>query len=133
MSKLKIEITKFTIVGIVNTGLTFVIFYLLLRIFAVNYIIALTITWIVGIVFSYLFNFSWVFKPEERLQFKERFVKYLLSYLLSFALNIYALSYLVEHQNFDPFYVQISLIPFIVVFNFATAKYWSLRPSSPSA
>lgn len=128
MSKIKIEVTKFTIVGLVNTALTFVIFFLLLRVFNVNYIIALTITWIIGIIFSYLFNFSWVFKPEQRLQFKERFVKYLLSYLLSFALNIFALNYIVEHMGFDPFYVQTALIPFIVIFNFVTSKFWSLRP-----
>ena len=41
-----------------------------------------------------------------------------------------ALGYIVEHTDFDPFYVQLALIPFIVVFNFSTAKYWSLRPSS---
>lgn len=128
MSKFKIEVTKFTIVGLANTGLTFIIFFLLLRVFNVNYIVALTITWIVGIIFSYLLNFSWVFKPEQQLQFKERFVKYLLSYLLSFALNLVALSYIVEHTGFDPFYAQTALIPFIVIFNFVTSKFWSLRP-----
>lgn len=128
MSKLKIEVKKFTIVGLANTGLTFIIFFLLLKVFNVNYIIALTITWVAGIIFSYLLNFSWVFKPEHRLQFKERFVKYFLSYLLSFSLNIFALNYIVEHTGFDPFYVQTALIPFIVIFNFITSKFWSLRP-----
>lgn len=128
MSKIKIQVTKFTIVGLINTALTFVIFFVLLRVFDINYIVALTATWIVGIIFSYLLNFSWVFKPEQKLQFKERFVKYSLSYLLSFALNIFALTYIVEHTGFDPFYVQTALIPFIVIMNFTTSKFWSLRP-----
>lgn len=128
MSKLKIEITKFTIIGFVNTVFTFIVFYLLLKILNINYIIALSITWILGIFFSYLFNFLWIFKPEQYLQFKERFVKYLLCYFLSFALNIFILNYIVEHNNFEPLYVQTALIPFIAIFNFSTTKYWSLRP-----
>jgi len=130
MSKLKTEVTRFTIVGSVNFGLTFVIFFVLLKLFDVNYLVSLALVWTVGILFSYLLNFLWVFKPEQRLQFKERFVRHYLSYLLSFALNIFSLNYIVEHTGFDPFYAQIALIPFIVVFNFSAAKYWSLRPSS---
>lgn len=129
MSKLKIEITKFTFVGIINTLLTFVIFFLLLKIFKINYLVSLSVTWFIGIVFSYIFNSLWVFKPEQRLQFKNRFAKYLLAYLASFGLNYIALKYLVENTSFDPFYVQTALIPFIVVFNFLTSKFWSLRPT----
>jgi len=44
-------------------------------------------------------------------------------------LNMLVLSLIVEHSNFDPFFVQMGLIPLIVLFNFSTAKFWSLRPS----
>ena len=49
---------------------------------------------------------------------------------LGIALNMLLLSYIVEHTGFDPFYVQMALIPLIVIFNFFTAKYWSLRRAS---
>jgi putative flippase GtrA len=127
---MKIEFTRFTIVGFINFMLTFLIFFTLLKIFNVNYLISLALVWIIGILFTYFLNFLWVFKPEQRLQFKERFVKYFLSYLLSFALNIFALNYIVERTGFDPFYAQAVLVPFIVIFNFSTSKYWSLRRSS---
>lgn len=126
MSKLKIEITKFTMVGLVNTAITFVIFYFLLREINLNYNVALTITWIYAVFFTYLLNYLWVFKPEQKLQFKERFVKYLLSYLLSFSLNIFSLNYIVEHFGIDPLYAQTILVPFIVAFNFISSKFWSL-------
>lgn len=128
MSKLKVQVTKFTIVGIVNTVLTFIVFFLLLKVFTVNYIVSLICTWIVGILFSYLFNYLWVFKPEQQIKFKERFIKYTLCYLLSFASNIIILNYIVEHKKFDPLLVQTALIPFIAIFNFSVTKYWSLRP-----
>lgn len=128
MSKIKIEFTKFTLVGILNFALTFVIFLLLLKSFNLNYLFALTITWIIGIIFSYSLNFLWVFKPEEKIQFKDRAAKYFFAGLMSFALNLFTLKYIVEHTGFDPFYVQGVLIPVIVFLNFLTSKFWSLRP-----
>ena len=130
MHKLKAEATKFTLVGAANFILTFVIFTVMLKVLWINYMLSIVAAWFAGLIFSYVLNFSWVFKPDGQLQFKARFIKFILASTLSIALNVLVLGYIVEHTNFDPFYVQIVLIPFIVVFNFSTAKYWSLRPKS---
>lgn len=127
MHKFKIEATKFTIVGAANFILTFIIFTTMLKIFNVNYLYSLVAAWVVGMFFSYVLNFAWVFKPEQKIQFKARFFRFFMASVLSIALNMIALRYIVEHIDFDPFYVQMMLIPFIVIFNFATAKFWSLR------
>ena len=37
---------------------------------------ALFVSWAVGMAFSYVLNFTWVFRPEEKLQFKARLAKY---------------------------------------------------------
>lgn len=130
MHKLKIEVTKFTLVGAANFVLTFIVFTAMLKIMEVNYLSSLMAAWGVGMLFSYVLNFSWVFKPEQKIKFKAQLLKFLLASLLSIALNMLALNYIVERTKFDPFYVQLVLIPFIVIFNFSTAKFWSLRPSS---
>ena len=127
MHKFKIEATKFTLVGAANFALTFVIFTTMLKILGVNYLLSLLAAWVVGILFSFVLNFSWVFKPEKKIQFRTRFVKFFLASLLSIALNLLALSFIVERTNFDPFYAQMALIPFIVIFSFSTAKFWSLK------
>lgn len=127
MHKFKIEATKFTLVGAANFALTFIVFAAMLKVLGVNYLLSLVAAWVVGMLFSYVLNFSWVFKPEQKIQFKARFVRFFLASVLSIALNMLALSYIVERTDFDPFYVQTALIPFIVIFNFSTAKYWSLR------
>lgn len=129
MQKLKNEATKFTIVGAINFALTFITFTTMLKALDANYLISLLVAWIVGIFFSYILNFSWVFKTELKIQFKSIFFKFLLASVLSIGLNILILRYIVESADFDPFYVQLALIPLIVVFNFSTAKFWSLRPS----
>jgi putative flippase GtrA len=127
MHKFKIEATKFTIVGAANFILTFTVFTMMLKVFGVNYLLSLVAAWVVGMLFSYVLNFLWVFKPEQKIQFRDRFFRFFLASILSIALNMLTLSYIVEHSGFDPFYVQMVLIPLIVIFNFATAKFWSLK------
>jgi putative flippase GtrA len=125
--RLTVEATGFVVVGALNFVLTLVVFYGLLRVLKVHYLVALVVSWAIGMVFSYVLNFTWVFKPEQKLQFRSRFGKFFIASLVSIALNMLALQLIVIHTGFDPFYVQFALIPLIVVFNFATAKFWSLR------
>ncbi len=126
MSRLSVEITKFTAVGALNAGLTFVVFFSLLKLGEIHYLAALASAWVVGVAFSYVANYLWVFLPDERLRFNERFIKYFLASLLSFFLNVLLLNLVVERLGWDPFFVQTALVPCIVVFNFLTAKLWSL-------
>jgi putative flippase GtrA len=98
----------------------------------VNYLLSLVAAWVVGMLFSYALNFTWVFKPEQKIQFKAQFFRFFLASVLSISLNMLALSYIVEHTGFYPFYVQMALIPFIVISNFSTAKFWSLKPTNLS-
>lgn len=132
MNKFKIEATKFTLVGAVNFVLTFIVFTAMLKVLAVNYLLSLIAAWVAGMLFSYILNFSWVFKPEKKIQFRARFVRFFLASAVSIVLNMLALRYIVERTDFDPFYVQTGLIPVVVVFNFATAKLWSLKQDGGS-
>ncbi len=124
---LNIEILRYLIVGGLNVILTGVIFYLLLYMLKQHYLIALGISWILGIIFTYVLNFIWVFQPEKKLRFQERFLKYFFIYFTSFASNVLVLYFFVEYMHFDPWWVQLFLIPFIVVFNFLLTKFWSLK------
>ena len=66
----------------------------------------------------------------RELEFKGRLPKYILAGFCSIMLNVIVLKLIVSSTGFDPFYVQVGLIPFIVLFNFSTAKFWSLQPSA---
>lgn len=129
MHKFKLEATKFTIVGTANFLLTFIVFTAMLKVFRVDYLLSLGAAWVVGLIFSYVLNFSWVFQPEKKIQFKARFLRFFLASVLSIVLNMLVLSYVVERTGLEPFYVQMALIPCIVIFNFSAARFWSLRPS----
>ena len=127
MNKLNIEISKFSIIGAANFVLTFIIFTSMLKGFKINYAISLVVASVIGVVFTYVLNYQYVFKPEKKIQFKSYFIKYVSASGLSIVLNLMILSYIVGHTPFDPYYIQIALIPFIVVFNFSTAKFWSFK------
>ena len=129
MHKIIIEATKFTLVGAVNFVLTFIVFTAMLKFLSLNYLLSLGVAWIVGMLFFYVFNFVWVFKPEQKIQFKARFFRFFLASVFSIALNMLVLSYIVERSDFDPFYAQMVLIPLVVIVNFSTAKFWSFRAS----
>lgn len=128
--KFRLEAIRFLLVGGANFVLTFVVFFALFKILHINYLVALSGSWATGMLFSYALNFTWVFRPEERLQFKARLAKYFLANLVSLLLNLLTLHWLVGLTGYDPFWVQCALIPLIVVFNFSTAKFWSLRTKS---
>jgi putative flippase GtrA len=127
MHRLKREFSKFSIVGAVNFVFTFVLFFLFVKILQINYSVSLVVVSLLGMLVTYSLNHAWVFKPEEKLVFKGRLLKYLFAGFLSISLNVLALRYIVEQTGFDPYYVQLALIPFIVIFNFSTAKLWSLK------
>lgn len=127
MNRLKLEFSKFTIVGALNFVFTFILFYISVKIFQLNYLISLGLVSFFGMILTYSLNYNWVFKPEQKLVYKGRLLKYIFSGFISISLNIIALSCIVESTNFDPFYVQIALIPCIVIFNFLSTKFWSLK------
>ena len=128
MHNLKVEFSKFSVVGAVNFLFTLILFYLLVKVIGINHVVALVAVSLLGMIITYSFNYAWVFKPENKLAFRGRLVNYILAGVLSISLNALALDYIVRDTGFDPFYVQTALIPLIVIFNFSTAKFWSLKP-----
>ena len=127
MKKVHVEALKFLLIGGANFFLTLAVFTGCLRLLRLNYVVALGTAWLVGMIFSYICNFAWVFKPEEKIRFNASFIKFFSANFVSVVLNMLALSLIVETQGSDPFWTQICLIPFVVVFNFTAAKYWSMR------
>ena len=122
-----VHFTKYTFVGIGNLIFTLVLYILFLNVFDFRYEIAFTLSWLAGVLFTYLINFIWVFKPEEKITFKKRLPKYFLVYLASYLLNMLMLALFVENFLVDPLVSQIFILPFVVIINFTGIKYWALK------
>lgn len=121
------EMAKYLVTGGLNAVLTCLVYLAGLYVFRIHYLAALVAAFLVGVVFTYVLNFVWVFRPESRLSFRRRFVQYVSSNAGTFAVNLAALYYLVDVAGGDPFWSQVVLMVAIVAANFLLAKYWSLR------
>lgn len=118
---------RFLLVGMANFVLTLAVFLGMLRLAGAHYLVALFTAWATGMGFSYILNFTWVFKPEEKLRFRRHLARYFAANLASITLNMATLHLLVRAGGWDPFLIQCTLIPLIVLFNYSTAKFWALR------
>ena len=123
----KLQFFKYLFVGGFNFLFGLVVFYALLRLAHLNYLVAFSITWILGVLLTYIINFVWVFRPVEKLTFRSRLVKYLGVYLTSYLINIILLKVLTEHTHQDPYYLQFAIIPVVMMVNFLGMKFWSLK------
>lgn len=120
---------KYLMVGGANTLFTLSIFTSLIEFFNLNPLYAISISTTLGIIFSYLLNFLWAFKLQEKLQFKKRFLQYFIIYLSSFGFNLISLSWLLKVTSFSPLILQLIITPFIVLINYSGLKLWALAKS----
>lgn len=123
------ELCRFLLIGGINFIFTFFVFSVALKILHLNHLLALLLAWITGNILTYVLNFVWVFRPEARFSFGVRFLKYLSAGSVSISVNLLTLYVLVNLYRFDPFWSQVAIMPVILLFNFTTAKFWSLRKS----
>lgn len=118
---------KYSFVGVANLFFTLVLYIVFLYQLEFRYELAFTLSWLAGVLFTYIINFIWVFKPEEKITFKKRLSKYFLVYFASYLLNMFLLTLFVKYLSIDPLVAQIFILPVVVIINFTGIKYWALR------
>ncbi|OBZ13441.1 polysaccharide synthesis protein GtrA [Bacillus sp. FJAT-26390] len=90
------EIIRFIIVGILNTGFTYVLYLILLLYFP--YSIAYTISYFLGIIISYLLNTFLVFKQPISIK---RIIKFPIIYVVQYLINLLLVFILVDTINMN--------------------------------
>ena len=117
------QLSKFGLIGILNTILGYGLFVIFLNWF--NYFVALVFSHIIAVTHSYLWNKFWTFK-SDRNPLKE-FIKFNSVYFLVFVVNAITLFLLVDVFNFDPRVGQLFALPIITIISFTGHKYWSFK------
>lgn len=125
-----LHFVKYSLVGILNAIFSFLLYFILLKIFHIHYLVAFSISWLLGVLLTYVINFLWVFKPEQKLVFKSRLMKYFVVYISSYLLNMFLLKYFTELTGGDPLLVQLFILPAVVAVNFTGIKYWCMNSKS---
>ena len=117
------KFVKFSLVGVLNTIIGYGIFFILS--FYVNYILALLIAHIIGVMNSYFWNRSWVFQSKKNKIIE--FLKFYSVYGIMLLINIATLYYLVSIFEISPQVSQLIILPFITILTYAGHNYWSFK------
>ncbi|GHV71394.1 hypothetical protein FACS189420_6370 [Bacteroidia bacterium] len=135
-----IQALKYGIIGVMNTLLTAVTIWVMMRfVFGVkndetvsSLIISIsnTIGYIVGLVNSFLWNRSWTFKSKK--SWKVDFYKFMLAFLICFALQLLLVNGLNNYVHIDTdinfaYICQLIGIVFYTLLNFMCNKYYTFK------
>lgn len=129
MNKIKLSIQmhwqfiKFCIVGITNTTISLVAYYLLLKL-GVQYLLASTIAYCAGLLNGYIFSSSFVFKQKRNVK---QALKFLGVYLSSLLINLLILYVLVDVFGISEFIAQVMVTIFNVFYNYFLNRFWTFK------
>lgn len=120
-----LEVIKFGLVGILNTGITMVVYNILILL-GVNYILANAIGYVAGVANSYIWNKNWVFKAKDKKD-NSLIFKFIVVNVISFAVNsgvlILCETYITKNKT-------IAQLPAIIMgmgVNYILNKIWTFK------
>lgn len=121
------QLLKFNVVGIVNTGVDFLVYTLLTEVLHVVYLPAKTVSYVCGVVNSYVLNSNWTFKKETK-RSKREMVLFLLVNLVSLGASLLIMyicrsMFLIESD----FLCNLIATPISMVVNFTGNKLFVFR------
>ena len=117
-----IRFIKFGMVGVLNTLVNWIIFFIL-NALGMYYILANIIAYILGTVNSYLWNTLWVFKYKDKAS-TETTIKFIILNLIGLGLNTGILYVLVDLCNLNKFIGLVITTAIVMIINYIVNKLW---------
>lgn len=117
-----IRFIKFGMVGVINTLVNWIIFFIL-NALGMYYILANIIAYILGTVNSYLWNTLWVFKYKDKTS-TETTIKFIILNLIGLGLNTGILYVLVDLCNLNKFIGLVITTAIVMIINYIVNKLW---------
>ena len=117
-----IRFIKFGMVGVINTLVNWIIFFIL-NALGMYYILANIIAYILGTVNSYLWNTLWVFKYKDKAS-TETTIKFIILNLIGLGLNTGILYVLVDLCNLNKFIGLATTTAIVMIINYIVNKLW---------
>ena len=123
-----INIIKFSIVGVSNTLLNFVIFILLNNI-GINYIVASIIAYSISIINSYFWNSRLVFKYDNKNK-KSILIKFIILNLIGLSINAVLMATLVGVLAIKKIVAMFIVSLLVMCINYILNKIWVFKKES---
>jgi len=119
------QFIKFGIVGVSNTLISFLIYYVLIY-FKINYVVANTIGFVVSVLNSYYWNNKFVFKKIAGGNLKP-LIKTFVSYGTTFVISTVLLVIMVNYLNISELIAPILNLIITIPLNFLLNKFWAFK------
>jgi putative flippase GtrA len=126
--KFCVQFIKFSIVGVLNTGIALGIYYIFIWI---DYSITMAmlgqvVGWIFGVLNAFVLNRLFVFKESKELWWKV-LIKLYLAYAMSLGITLALTFLLIEIIGISAIITPLLILIVTVPFNFLMSKYWSFQ------
>lgn len=130
MNKQK-EIINYLIFGVLTTAVNIISFWILDRYVEMDYRIAVTIAWILSVLFAFITNKLYVFnsKKTDLSAVVKELTSFLFFRFLSYLLDLLTMILLVEILLTDSLLAKIIANIFVVIFNYFASKLVIFKPS----
>lgn len=121
------QFIKFAVVGVLNSGIQYLVFLFLFSVTGTQYLLASIIGYVAGMTNSYILNRKWTFGSHNQKLLTElgRFVAV---NLISLGVNLGLLFLLVSTGVMVPQWAQVLAIVGSTLVNFVLNKIWTFAP-----
>ena len=140
------QLIKFCIVGATSTVVDKGTLWFMLNHFAPQapWWVSATVSFCFGVTNGFVWNRRWTFRAQESGRARTQYIKFVLTNLVGLILNLSITKMflmlftgqVVHGENPTPTTVllaSICAIPFVVIWNFSAAKYWTFREPKAAA
>lgn len=115
---------KFSIVGLSNTVVSYLVFLFLFKTFNVFYLLASIFAYIAGLLNSYFWNLRWTFKEEHS---NKIFLRFLLVNLIAVLCKILLMYFIVEYFDYNKLIAELLAMSFVILLNFLGNNFWTFK------
>lgn len=125
-----IQFIRFCLIGLLNTGIHYGVFLLLLRLAGIHYLVATVVGYCCGVINSYCMNRTWTFQGAASQRHRE-FAKFFWVNTVSLGVNVVALKVSVAYLYIPEEFALILAIGVSTVTNFLGNKFWTFKGGTP--
>ncbi len=115
---------KFSIVGLSNTLISYLVFLILFQFFNIFYLLASIFAYFAGLLNSYFWNLRWTFKEKHS---NKVLLRFLLVNLLAILCKLLLIYFIVEYCQYNKLIAELAAMSFVILLNFLGNNFWTFR------
>lgn len=119
------RISRFSLIGVLNTAIDFVFFTIFNSLFGVNYAVSQVIGYSLGVANSFVFNKKWTFQSgnTSKKLYKELF-QFIVVNIISLSVSVIFMKLLVKDYSLNIYISKIIVTLIAQITNFLAYKLW---------